>query len=221
LSSVRVGIVGAGQLGRMLALAGYPLGIRCLFLDRSADTPAAQVAPSLVGDLEDPARLAELASRSDVVTFDWENISGKALEPIEKITKVRPPRAALEVSQDRLAEKALFAKLKIPTTAHAAVDSKRDLVQATQKIGIPGVLKTRRLGYDGKGQFVLRKAADTRSSKLSRVKFLWLARARRLEIRCSIRCPPIRTAVVFCDTARHPLQTRRWNAARGAISSVS
>ena len=80
-----VGIVGAGQLGRMLALAGYPLGIRCLFLDRSADTPGAQVAPSLVGDLEDPARLAELASRSDVVTFDWENISGSALEPLEKI----------------------------------------------------------------------------------------------------------------------------------------
>jgi 5-(carboxyamino)imidazole ribonucleotide synthase len=156
---LRVGIVGAGQLGRMLALAGYPLGIRSLFLDRSADTPGAQVAPSLVGDLEDPERLAELASRSDVVTFDWENISGRALEPLEKITRVRPPRAALEVSQDRLAEKALFAKLKIPVAAHAAVDAKRDLVAATQKIGLPGVLKTRRLGYDGKGQFVLREPA--------------------------------------------------------------
>jgi 5-(carboxyamino)imidazole ribonucleotide synthase len=159
LRLLRVGIVGAGQLGRMLALAGYPLGIRSLFLDRSADTPGAQVAPSLVGDLEDPERLAELASRSDVVTFDWENISGRALEPLEKITRVRPPRAALEVSQDRLAEKALFAKLKIPVAAHAAVDAKRDLVAATQKIGLPGVLKTRRLGYDGKGQFVLREPA--------------------------------------------------------------
>ena len=157
---LRVGIVGAGQLGRMLALAGYPLGIRSLFLDRSADTPGAQVAPSLIGDLEDPARLAELASSSDVVTFDWENISGSALEPLEKITQVRPPRAALEVSQDRLAEKALFARLKIPVAAHAAIDAKRDLVAATQKIGLPGVLKTRRLGYDGKGQFVLREPAD-------------------------------------------------------------
>jgi len=144
----------------MLALAGYPLGIRSLFLDRSADTPGAQVAPSLIGDLEDPARLAELASSSDVVTFDWENISGSALEPLEKITQVRPPRAALEVSQDRLAEKALFARLKIPVAAHAAIDAKRDLVAATQKIGLPGVLKTRRLGYDGKGQFVLREPAD-------------------------------------------------------------
>ncbi len=89
---MRVGIVGAGQLGRMLALAGYPLGVHCLFLDRSADTPGAQVAPSLIGDLEDAALLAELASRSDVVTFDWENISGSALKPLEKITQVRPPR---------------------------------------------------------------------------------------------------------------------------------
>jgi 5-(carboxyamino)imidazole ribonucleotide synthase len=144
----------------MLALAGYPLGVRCLFLDRSADTPGAQVAPSLIGDLEDAALLAELAARSDVVTFDWENISGGALEPLENITRVRPPRAALEVSQDRLAEKALFTRLKIPVAAHRAIDNRGELIQATRKIGLPGVLKTRRLGYDGKGQYVLREAAD-------------------------------------------------------------
>jgi 5-(carboxyamino)imidazole ribonucleotide synthase len=157
---MHVGIVGAGQLGRMLALAGYPLGVRCLFLDRGADSPGAQVAPSLIGDLEDPALLAELASRSDVVTFDWENISGSALKPLEKITQVRPPRAALEVSQDRLAEKALFTRLKIPVAAHCAIDSSEDLVRAIEKIGLPGVLKTRRLGYDGKGQYVLHAAED-------------------------------------------------------------
>jgi 5-(carboxyamino)imidazole ribonucleotide synthase len=159
LKLVRVGIVGAGQLGRMLALAGYPLGVRCLFLDRSSETPGAQVAPSLIGDLEDAARLSELAARSDVVTFDWENISGSALRPLEKITRVRPPRAALEVSQDRVAEKALFSRLKIPVAAHAAIGSKPELIAAAKKIGLPGVLKTRRLGYDGKGQFVLREAA--------------------------------------------------------------
>ena len=157
---VHVGIVGAGQLGRMLALSGYPIGVRCLFLDRSADTPGAQVAPSLVGDLEDAALLGELGRRSDVVTFDWENISGGALQPLEKITQVRPPRVALEVSQDRLAEKALFTRLKIPVAAHCAIDNREELVRATQKIGLPGVLKTRRLGYDGKGQYVLRTAAD-------------------------------------------------------------
>ena len=102
----------------------------------------------------------QLASRSDVVTFDWENISGGALEPLERITQVRPPRAALEVSQDRLAEKALFARLKIPVAAHCAVDSRAELIRASEKIGLPGVLKTRRLGYDGKGQFVLRAAED-------------------------------------------------------------
>jgi 5-(carboxyamino)imidazole ribonucleotide synthase len=153
----RVGIVGAGQLGRMLALAGYPLGIHCLFLDRSAAAPAAQVAPILTGELDDAAQLTALAACSDVLTFDWENIAGAALAPLEKLTRVRPPRAALEASQDRLAEKALFSKLRIPVAAHAAVDGKEQLIRATRRLGLPGVLKTRRLGYDGKGQFVLRK----------------------------------------------------------------
>jgi 5-(carboxyamino)imidazole ribonucleotide synthase len=156
----RVGIVGAGQLGRMLALAGYPLGIRCMFLDRSAAAPAAQVAPILTGELEDAALLAELASANQVVTFDWENIAGSALAPLEKLALVRPPRAALEVSQDRMSEKALFSKLRIPVAAHAAVDDKQQLQRAIAKLGLPGILKTRRLGYDGKGQFVLRGAAD-------------------------------------------------------------
>jgi 5-(carboxyamino)imidazole ribonucleotide synthase len=142
----------------MLALAGYPLGIRCLFLDRSAAAPAAQVAPILTGDLEDAAQLAALAACSDVLTFDWENISGKALAPLEQLTRVRPPRAALEVSQDRLLEKELFSKLRIPVAAHASIDSKEQLLLASRKLGLPGILKTRRLGYDGKGQFVVRDA---------------------------------------------------------------
>jgi 5-(carboxyamino)imidazole ribonucleotide synthase len=160
LKPLNVGIVGAGQLGRMMALAGYPLGIRCSFLDKSVDAPAAQVAPILTGALEDPALLAELASKSDVLTFDWENISGKALAPLESLTKVRPPRAALEVSQDRLHEKAMFTRLKIPVAEHAAVDSRQDLAEAARKLRTPGVLKTRRMGYDGKGQFVVRHPED-------------------------------------------------------------
>jgi len=139
----------------MMALAGYPLGIRSTFLDRSPDAPGAQVAPILEGPLEDAALLAELASRSDVVTFDWENISGRALAPLEKLTRIRPPRAALEVSQDRLHEKALFKRLRIPVAEHGAVDSKDQLLKIIGRIGLPGVLKTRRMGYDGKGQFVI------------------------------------------------------------------
>ena len=140
----------------MLALAGYPLGLRCVFLDRSNDAPGAKVAPILVGDIEDPALLSELASNSDVITFDWENISAKALEPLEKITAIRPSATALEASQDRLKEKALLARLKIPVAAHAAVDSHEDLLKAVNRLGLPGVLKTVRLGYDGKGQQILR-----------------------------------------------------------------
>ncbi len=155
-----VGIVGAGQLGRMLALAGYPLGLRCLFLDRSAEAPGAQVAPILVGDLEDPVRLLELAARTDVLTFDWENIPGSALAPLDALTTVRPPRAALEISQDRLREKALFTALEIPVAAHAAVDSQADLERAMARLGAPGVLKTRRLGYDGKGQYRIQQPHD-------------------------------------------------------------
>ena len=144
----------------MLALAGYPLGIRCSFLDRSAEAPGAQVAPILVGPLEDSGLLAELATGNDVVTFDWENISGTALAPLEKLTSIRPPRAALEISQDRLREKALFKRLKIPVAEHAKVDTRDQLVLAAAKLGVPGVLKTRRMGYDGKGQFVVRRAQD-------------------------------------------------------------
>jgi 5-(carboxyamino)imidazole ribonucleotide synthase len=155
-----VGIVGAGQLGRMLALASYPLGITCEFLDRSPDTPGAQVAPSLIGPLEDPALLAELAARNDVVTFDWENIAGAALAPLERATLIRPPRAALEVSQDRLHEKALFKRLRIPVAPHAPVENAADLERAVARWGLPGVLKTRRMGYDGKGQYLLRAPRD-------------------------------------------------------------
>ena len=97
---------------------------------------------------------------ADVVTFDWENISGGALAPLEKITLVRPPRAALEASQDRLREKALFSALDVPVAAHAAVDSRDELLRATAKLGVHGILKTRRMGYDGKGQFVIRRAED-------------------------------------------------------------
>jgi 5-(carboxyamino)imidazole ribonucleotide synthase len=155
-----IGVLGAGQLGRMLALAGYPLGLDFLFLDKGPGTPAHQVAPSLFGDFTDQALLEELASRCEVVTFDWENVPAAALDVLESRVAIAPPRAALATAQDRLLEKQLFAALRIPTNASAAVDSLADLHRAVAAIGLPGVLKTRRLGYDGKGQFVLRKPGD-------------------------------------------------------------
>lgn len=154
-----IGIVGGGQLGRMLALAGYPLGLDFLFLDRSDDTPGGQVAPSLVGEFTDKRLLRALAARSEVITFDWENISVESLRALGRSAKIAPPLAALAVSQDRIAEKRLFEKLSIPTTRYAAVDSPASLERALRDVGLPGVLKTRRLGYDGKGQAVVQDRA--------------------------------------------------------------
>ena len=155
-----IGIVGAGQLGRMLALAGFPLGLDFLFLDHSADTPAGRIAPLLPGEFHDETLLAELARRSDVISFDWENISVEALRRAAHGTRIAPPLKALSVAQDRLAEKRCFQRLSIPTTRFAAVDSRVSLSHAVDRVGLPGVLKTRRFGYDGKGQYVLRSRAD-------------------------------------------------------------
>ncbi|HTT07095.1 MAG TPA: 5-(carboxyamino)imidazole ribonucleotide synthase [Steroidobacteraceae bacterium] len=158
-----IGIVGGGQLGRMLALAGYPLGLDFLFLDRSADAPAARLAPLLAGDMDDPALLGELARRSEVVSFDWENVSVHALAAAARTarsTRIAPPLRALAAAQDRLSEKRTFERLGIATTRFANVESRAALERAVRRIGLPGVLKTRRLGYDGKGQFVLRAAED-------------------------------------------------------------
>lgn len=158
-----VGIVGGGQLGRMLALAGYPLGLDFLCLDPARDAPAGQVAPLLTGEFTDRRLLARLARACEVVTFDWENVpaaSLKALRRGTRRTRICPPPAALACGQDRVSEKRLFAHLGIPTTRWRAVDSRAALMRAIDAIGVPGVLKTRRLGYDGKGQALVRAPAQ-------------------------------------------------------------
>jgi 5-(carboxyamino)imidazole ribonucleotide synthase len=155
-----VGIVGAGQLGRMMALAGYPLGFDFLFLDKDARTPGGQVGPILEGELTDRKLLGELSRRCEVLTFDWENIPVEALEGLPGKARIAPPLRALSAAQDRLSEKRTFELLGIPTTRYASINSRGDLAAAIERIGLPGVLKTRRLGYDGKGQAVLRKKSD-------------------------------------------------------------
>jgi 5-(carboxyamino)imidazole ribonucleotide synthase len=157
---MNIGIIGAGQLGRMLALAGYPLGLRFVFLDQSEDAPGAQVGRIVRGAFDDPAGLAELASAVDIVTFDVENVPVDAIREIARQKPFLPPPNALGASQDRLDEKTLFRSLRIPTPPFAAVDSLSDLQKSVQSIGLPGVLKTRRLGYDGRGQYFLREPAD-------------------------------------------------------------
>jgi 5-(carboxyamino)imidazole ribonucleotide synthase len=157
-----VGIVGAGQLGRMLALAGYPLGLDFLCLDPAREAPAGQVAPLLHGSFADARLLARLASRCEVITFDWENVPVASLRWLARLHRARicPPIAALAAAQDRLNEKRLFERLAIPTTRWRAVRTRADLERAIAAVGLPGVLKTRRLGYDGKGQALIRNAGD-------------------------------------------------------------
>jgi 5-(carboxyamino)imidazole ribonucleotide synthase len=157
---MRIGIIGAGQLGQMLALAGYPLAQRFLFLDSSTDSPGGQVGPMITGAFDDPASLERLAAETDLVTYEFENVPVAALAAVAKSRPCHPPVEALRVSQDRLLEKELFGRLGIPTPAFRAVDSLADLRAAVAAIGLPCVLKTRRLGYDGRGQHYLRRPAD-------------------------------------------------------------
>lgn len=156
-----VGILGAGQLGRMLALAGYPLGLDFLFLDPAKDAPAARLAPLLHGAFTDRKLLAQLASSSEVATIDWENVSVEALRALAGSgARVAPPIPAVATAQDRVSEKRLFERLKIPTTRWQAVGSRAQLERAIREIGLPGVIKTRRLGYDGKGQAFVKTHDD-------------------------------------------------------------
>jgi 5-(carboxyamino)imidazole ribonucleotide synthase len=158
----RVGILGGGQLGRMLALAGHPLGIRTRCLDRSAEAPAGAVSELVVGDYDDARSLAALAE-CDVVTFEWESVPESAARKLAERVPVRPSPEALATAQDRLHEKTCFTELGIPTPRFAAASSPEELARALSEIGAPAVVKTRRLGYDGKGQRVVRDAVDAES----------------------------------------------------------
>ena len=159
----RVGVLGAGQLGRMLGLAGRALGLELTFLDPNPESPARAVGELLVSDYADAAALARL-SAARVVTFEFENVPVAAVKTLEATAQVFPGSRALEVAQDRLNEKTCFRSLGIATPAFEAVSSWSELTQALSRVGLPAVLKTRRFGYDGKGQAVLRSEADARAA---------------------------------------------------------
>ncbi|MFZ2405384.1 MAG: 5-(carboxyamino)imidazole ribonucleotide synthase [Methylobacter sp.] len=157
---MRVGVLGAGQLARMIALAGTPLGLDFIFLDPSADACANKLGEPLIGDYNDPSLLAQLAERADVVTYEFENVPAEVAEFLSSHTQVYPSPKALAVAQDRLIEKTFFHDIGIPTPAYAAVDSLESLQQAMATIGYPAILKSRTQGYDGKGQSLLKSADD-------------------------------------------------------------
>ena len=155
-----IGILGGGQLGYMLALAGYPLDFHFRFLDPSPQAPVGRIAPRVTAEYSDFDALDKFAHGLALVTYEFENVPVEAVRHLARKLPVYPPPQALEAAQDRLNEKSLFQKLGIPTTEFAVVDSIADLDSAVRTLGLPCVLKTRRLGYDGKGQWLLRTRED-------------------------------------------------------------
>jgi len=156
-----IGILGGGQLGRMSALAAARLGYACHVFAPEADSPGMQVAAHrTVAAYEDRAALVRFAASVAVVTFEFENVPAAALEALAGLVPCRPGLAALATCQDRAAEKAFLGRIGVPVAPWRLVKSESDLAAAVAELGLPAVLKTTRLGYDGRGQAVLREAAD-------------------------------------------------------------
>jgi 5-(carboxyamino)imidazole ribonucleotide synthase len=156
-----IGIVGGGQLGRMTAMAAARLGYRCHILTPEPDSPAAQVAAGVtLGEYEDPAALRDFAAHADVVTFEFENVSAEGLDLLASLRPVRPAPSVLRISQDRIAEKSFLNAAGVATAPWREVATLAALEAAVAELGLPAILKTTRLGYDGKGQAMLRGPAD-------------------------------------------------------------
>jgi 5-(carboxyamino)imidazole ribonucleotide synthase len=162
---VTIGILGGGQLGYMLALAGYPLGLHFRFLDPSPEAPVGRIASRVTADFDDEAALEKFAHGLEFVTYEFENVPMRAAKFLSDRLTVLPPPGALEVAQNRLSEKQLFQRLGILTTEFAAVADDSALDAALKKIGLPAILKTCRMGYDGKGQHLLRTPEDVAAAK--------------------------------------------------------
>lgn len=160
----KIGVLGAGQLGRMMALAGYPLGVRMRLFDPAPNSPAGQVAEHIVGQYSDYAALEQFAQGLDAITYEFENVPVEAARFLNERVPVFPPPEALSASQDRVDEKTFFRDQGIPTAPFAAISSWEDLEAAIEEMGLPAVLKTRRMGYDGKGQAVLESMDDAKKA---------------------------------------------------------
>jgi len=155
---MKIGILGGGQLARMIALAGYPLDLQFIILDPSADAGAVKLGQHLHGAYDDQNLLAQLAEQADIVTYEFENVPAEVAQFLAAQTQVYPAPNALAVAQDRFTEKDFFHQLNIPTAHYAAINSLDDLSSAMTTIGYPAILKSRRMGYDGKGQVVIKNA---------------------------------------------------------------
>ncbi|MFP4520470.1 MAG: 5-(carboxyamino)imidazole ribonucleotide synthase, partial [Oceanicaulis sp.] len=154
----RIGILGGGQLGRMLALAGARLGLDVVIFDPEPDCPAGRVATETVtAAYDDLQAVARFAASVDAVTYEFENVPLEAAQEAARHAPLRPGAKALEAAQDRLTEKTFLNAHGAPTVTFRAVDTPADARAAAEALGVPAILKTRRFGYDGKGQQVVRK----------------------------------------------------------------
>jgi len=160
-----IGILGGGQLGYMLALAGYPLGLHFRFLDPSPEAPVGRIAHRVTADFADQQALEKFAHGLEVVTYEFENVPVQAARFLAERVPVYPPAAALEEAQDRRREKLLFQRLGIPTTEFVEIVRPDEFGAALKQVGLPAVLKTCRMGYDGKGQWLLRTQKDAEKAR--------------------------------------------------------
>jgi 5-(carboxyamino)imidazole ribonucleotide synthase len=162
---VTIGILGGGQLGYMLALAGYPLGLHFRFFDPSPEAPVGRIASRVTADFGDESALEKFANGLELVTYEFENVPVDAVRFLAERVPVLPSAKAMEAAQDRINEKTLFQELGIPTTEFVPVTGSGDLDAVVKKIGLPAILKTCRMGYDGKGQWHLRTPDDVARAK--------------------------------------------------------
>lgn len=160
-----IGILGGGQLGYMLALAGYPLGLHFRFLDPTPEAPVGRIAHRVTAEFTDEQALEKFAHGLEAVTYEFENVPVRAARFLSQHVPVYPPPAALEEAQDRLREKRLFRRLGISTAEFAEVTNYEELDGAIKQVGLPAILKTCRLGYDGKGQWLLRMREDVEKAR--------------------------------------------------------
>lgn len=161
---MKVGIVGGGQLGRMLGLAGVPLGMQFRFLEPAADCPASRLGEIIRTPYDDPDGLERFAQDLGFATYEFENVPVQTALWLEERVSLAPGSRALEVAQDRIREKTTLRDLGVPVQTFASIASASEIAAAVERVGLPAVLKTRRMGYDGKGQRVLRKGGDAAAS---------------------------------------------------------
>ncbi len=161
---MRIGILGGGQLGQMLILAGAPLGFHFLCMDPAENAPVDIVSERIIHDYHNIDALRAMREQTDVITYEFENIPVLAVRYLAEKAPVYPGPDALEVAQDRLSEKTFFRKLNIPVPEFMEINSLTDLQRGVKTIGLPAVLKLRRMGYDGKGQYIIRHRSETEAA---------------------------------------------------------